>query len=321
MPLYLHGGSPRTGTTSFQATVYAHRQGLAAAGILYPKVLSKGGNHHGGLVRLLKGADADGERGGFFAFLRSNRDADILISTELISSWLVEGKRQPFLRLLSDVDEVVPVTAIWTLRRADSLLVSSLLPQIWRGDLLEPPADFIRTRVHMLGDLTAGLLAMSERIGGRVVYSRYQPDGAHHESILRTVGVPDALRGQIMRRIREGPRMNLQPTQKAATVMMNLDAVAARTGIDVPRAAVYDGFARGALRFDDDVPCRLVGGELRQLAHEEALAVAADLGFAAYLDFFGHEQVPADPAHELDVADLTDGDIARLVSYLDRRDP
>jgi hypothetical protein len=317
--LYLHGGLPRTGTTSFQAVLFRNRRRLAEVGVLYPDRWRDGWDAHHGFVALLEpGAADNGEVEEFHHLLRSNREEAVLISTEHLTTRLraVDGRLKPLLSLLGTAGEITPVTCLWTLRRADSLLTSVYLLRVWNDQPVPAPAEFFHEHTRVYCDGVGGLCEVSDALDGNAVYSRYKPGGAHHEEILRTVGVADPVRREIVDELRGGPRLNLQLTQKAAAAMLNLEAISARAGIEIPHAALKEAFFYGALKFDDDARCELIGSDRRRAVHEEVLAASATVGFEPYRAFFGAEEIqPASPV-SLDPDVLTDEDLGRLVAHV-----
>ncbi len=317
--LYLHGGLPRTGTTSFQAVLFRQRRRLAEVGILYPESWRGGWDAHHGFVALLEpGAAENGEVEEFHHLLRSDPEKAVLISTEHLTTRLraMDGRLKPLIGLLRSMREITPLTCLWTLRRADSLLTSVYLLRVWNSQPVPVPDEFFREYTDVYCDGVAGLREVSDALDGNAVYSRYDSGGAHHEEILCTMGVADPVRREILDELRGGPRLNLRLTQKAAAAMLNLEAVSTRVGAEIPHAALREAFFYGALEFDDDAPCELIGSDRRRAVHEKILEASAELGFEPYGEFFGEDEIPPASPVSLDLDVLTDEDLGRLVAHV-----
>ena len=316
--LYVHGGLGRTGTTSLQAALRQHRHRLAEVGVIYPDQWRKeNGDAHHGIPELLEPASAhNGETDAFKGFLRSNQDQTVLLSTEHLSISLAKEYRAGLLDFFSAASRITPVTGLWTIRRADSLFTSGYLFWLWNDRPVSSPVETFDEISQLLTGWLAGLGELSEALGGRVAFSRYDSNGAHQEEILRAVGVADSVRGTILGHLRQGPRLNRGLTQKAAIAMLHLDAISARAGVEIPRPALREALYDGRIQFDGDAPCELVGSEARRTLHEQALNTSADLGFAPYMDFFAEDEIEPAEAVSLDPSVLTDTDLARILAQV-----
>ncbi len=318
--LYLHCGWPRTSTTTLQGALYEHRDGLAAAGVLFPETwLSERSPTHNGLAKVLKGVDEEGgPLDDFRRFLASNADRHLILSAEFITTWVLDGDRHdPLLRMLAVAREITPTRCIWTLRRFDDGLRSLYLRRLGLGYDL-PPAAMYFARIRNLHPFFAGMRRIEESLDGEVSYIRYRSSGAHNLDLLDAFDIPVEARAPIERRLVDGPRLNASITHKQACVLLHVDAVEARAGTELDREAVHEAFHLEEFQFEDDWRCDLVDGAARQALHEHALEAAQTQGFAPYGDFFSHSEPAAPASVRIDPDELTDGDLERLAARFGR---
>jgi hypothetical protein len=301
-----------------QAALGRHQEALRAAGVVYPdRWRPRGSDAHHGIVAALEPSTAgEAALDNFKAYLRSNAEGSVLISCEGLGNWLPAERKKALLKLVLAAREVTPVICLWTLRSVDTLLTSLYLHRMVTARPLPPPADFFREFAGWLGEGVVTMCELADAVDGRVAYSRYDRGGKHHGEILGSVGVPEALRSEILAELQGGPRANESLGQKGAALLLNAEAIEEKAGVSLPQPALRAALRAGALRFAGEAPCEPVGPELRTLVHETVLAASRDAGFAPYVDFFGDHTVDPAPATPLDPDILTGEDLDTLRDWL-----
>lgn len=319
--LYWHLGLKRTGTTSLQTALVVHQERLAEAGIVYPQEWRTQGfagySTHQGLTEVVAASAEDASPVLHFReYLSAHADRSVILSSEFVSGWLTDEKRDAVLRTLSWATEVMPVSCIWTLRRLDDQLNSLCLRRALLGiDLTFPSQEDVSGIVESFSELLAGMRSIEEAVG-RVAYVKYKAAGAHNGEILREMGVPDGLRCLIEGSLECGPRLNPQLTYKGAVALYYRDLLGERAGVALSGPDLQRALFLGEFRFDDDKPCELIGSEVRATLHERALTAARQHRLDAYPAFFENDGIEAGPPIVLDPDALTDADLEGLVSYL-----
>lgn len=315
--LYLHCGWQRTGTSTFQALLAEHQDRLADAGVIYPDQWRPGkSDAHHGIVEILAPDTAnDGEIERFTDYLRSNADRTVLISCEGLSNWLPAGRRQLLIKLLHLARDVTPVRCVWTLRRIDSLLTSLYLHRLVTNKPLPPPADFFQGFSELSGEGITTMRIMDDAFSESAYYNCYDSGGAHYDEILRTVGVPDALREEMMETLRRRSRRNVRLGQKGAIALLHTDEVGQMAGVELPRFALRNALRTGKLQLPNDRPCELVEPHLRRAVHEKALEASRNEDFLPYAAFFEGQEVQPTLAGEMDPEAFTDEDLKCLRSW------
>lgn len=143
--LYIHGGLPRTSTTSLQAALAARESQLRAAGVVYPTMWrpAHAPIHHEFHEFFLAMRRSTRPLDEFVSFLSAHTDHDVLISGEGLTAMLPPGESQEALRqMLTAARSVVPTRWVWTLRRQDEVLTSLYLRKMVLQERLPSPADF-----------------------------------------------------------------------------------------------------------------------------------------------------------------------------------
>jgi hypothetical protein len=316
--LLVHGGLRRTGTSSLQAVLAAHRAELTAVGVDYPDRWRPGGaDAHHGLAELLEpGEGRDAALDSFRLYLEGRAGGSVLLSSEVLSTWLSEDRRPSLLGLLRRAGEATRLCCAWTLRPADEILTSMYLHQVMFGYEVPGPEEYFLTGLPRVTEAIVGLGELERALDGESIYMEYDPAGAHNEEILSRAGVADPTRGQLMEALRESPRLNPRLTHKAAAAMLHRDAISVQMGVEVTSPALKGLFYEDGPHFAGDGPCVVVGDELRRAAHNEALSAAREIGFAPYLEFFGDHKIEAAPP-EIPGPDALNGeDLERLAEQL-----
>lgn len=327
--LYLHCGWPKTGTTTLQAALCDHRSLLAGAGVVYPERWMGGQRlaHHGlfGLLRPSPGRDAAVE--DFKRFLTDNDDRGVVLSAEGLTNWIAyDDRRDALLAWLEAAQEVVPTRVVLTLRRYDGAWCSLYSHGLRQGLELPTPAECVSTGSTScdvgqwadsvrLDSLFEGMRIVEDAVGGDVVYVRYDSGGAHNRELLDALGVPAPAAAAIAQDLERGPRLNVSLTHKQAAVLLNLDALSARAGVELDGAELREAFARGDVGFSEDRRCELLDAGARASLHERALAAARGSGFAPYIELFADAELGGPPP-SLDPEIITDEDLGRLVARL-----
>jgi len=319
--LYLHCGWPKTGTKSIQAALFRQRGPLGNAGFVYPDKWRRqlvpqlaDGSHNGFADLLTAFEDSPSAVDELREFLAANADEDVLISSELIATWV----RQPVnhevaRRFLAAVGEAMPVTCVWTLRRFDELACSLYLQMISMGIRLPAPVELIGS-VSPKG-LFAGMRQMEECVEG-VAYVRYRPDGGHNAELLRAFEIPVSLSEAIVREATDEPRLNPSLTHKQAVALLNVESLSVRAGVALDEEVLREVFNAGELEFEGDGPCQLVDDRVRRGLRERALECALETGLEYYLRFYeGQEEVdePSSTFAGTGPELLDDEDLSRLV--------
>src|SRR6187397_106104 len=117
--LYLHCGWLRTGTTSLQAAIIAHRDALAAAAYVYPdRWRTAPVTDHHGLIEMMEkdGEEARQEWDLFQRQLYSLSERTTILSSESLTHWLAKDKTESLLRLVQTIQTTMPLAILWTLR-------------------------------------------------------------------------------------------------------------------------------------------------------------------------------------------------------------
>lgn len=299
---------------------------MAEVGVVYPEGWRpRDSDAHYGIAELLESSSAgNGERTeDFLAYLRSEPDRTVLLSSEALSNWLPEeGRRESLTRFLLAAHETMPVTCLWTLRRADCWATSMYLHLVETGRPVPPPAEYFAAWVTDVSDVVTGLCELDRAlsaVGGSALYRPYDRAGAHHGEMLRAVGLPDALLAEIEHDLRAAPRRNRRLTRKEAIALLHADALAARAGRGLSTTQIRDVLRGGDFEFAGDAPCELVGTALARAVHVAALEVSRGLGFEPYADFFATEEVEAGSPTPLEPEALSDDDVNELVACLEAR--
>jgi hypothetical protein len=323
--LCLHCGWPRTGTTSLQALLAEHREPLEAAGIVYPKRWErKGPDNHNGLVELLDPPPADTDSDttpgeavqDFQDYARRHTGKTLLLSSEELTFWRVsEGSQASLSALFASFREVGPLTCIATIRRVDDLFSSLFLHHMLGEQPLPTPERYFEQTRPYIERLITAMSEMAEDVD-ELTCVRYRPSGAHQGEILEGAGVPPDLREQMTAQLRSWPRLNARLTHKTVTALLNRETLAARAGAPIGSRDLRQLHWADKLRFENDMPCELLGTDLRRSLHEEALEVSRRVGFAAYAEFFEHDEVVAPAPTSPDPDVLRDEDIEHLVAQL-----
>lgn len=317
--LYLHCGWPRTATSSFQTALAASAPQLAGAGLSYPAEWRRGdrlGKAHHGLSDLLtREGEPVGPLQDFQGDLRSWR-GDVLLSSEELSNWVVPWLFPALARLLDAAREVEEVTTLWTLRRIDDFLASMYLHQVLLGEKTSP-IDWLthRFKYDWIAAFVHGNAAVAALDGIEYVPVKYAPDGSHCGRLLRAAGVPWRLRRQILRQMRGGPRTGERLTRKGVVTLVHLDQLSERAGVDLDRKRLTRAFNMGEVSFADDAAFEVLDRRTAAQVHEVALEAARAHGFAAYVDFFGGDEVegPSSPT-TVDLDLLNEQDLRRVVA-------
>lgn len=316
--LYLHCGWPKTGTTSLQSCLFEQQDRLAAVGLVYPRKWKSalGPTHHGIRDMLEESLANEHAFDDFIVFLEAEDDRDVLISAEVLTTWLaLDERRKAFVGFLNAVQQVTPVRCIWTLRRHDDQMKSSYL--LWlknTGGVHSVPRD--RAGGAGLDERFAGMKHVEEAVAGEVVYLKYDPEGGHNQEILRAFGLDQQAAAAIGQELVRAPRLNTGVTYKQGVALLNAEALSARAGAELDRVALRDAFAHNGFEFEGDRPCDLVDLAAQRKMHEKALAAARRQGFAAYLEFFGEDEINGPSLKSGDTEAIGDADLKRLVAFL-----
>ncbi|HEX6688967.1 MAG TPA: hypothetical protein VF085_09925 [Solirubrobacterales bacterium] len=315
--LYLHCGWGRTSTSSLQAALYANRDRLAAAGVVYPdKWRAATVPAHHRLNDLVN--DSPGSVSAlddFRRFLVSNADRNVLFSAERITGWLLSSERQEaFLRLLVAAQGVTPTRCIWTLRRFDQLLESLYLLMLWHGNDLPPPAAYLRRRME--GPVFEGMRRVEDLAGIQVAYVKYCPDGAHNGELLHTFGISDSIGAIIREELERGPRLNISPSHKEAVALASAEELSERARVTLDVDRLRAAFKNKSFRFDRDRRCELVSEAAKRNVHKRALAAARRYGIESYCEFFEGASIIASESYGLDAAIIDNEELKRLVAHL-----
>jgi hypothetical protein len=321
--LYLHGGWPRTGTSSLQTVLAAYKEELTADGLVYPEEWrdSAAVAHHGLYDLLESSLQSKFALDGFRTHLDTLRDGRVLLSAEGLANWLLTPERLGGLIRLSRLTQgVMPTTFVWTLRRFDDAFASLYLYGLAMGVTLPPLTEndyYVDRLDNPFNARCAGELFDAMRELGKVcsgaVYVMYDSGGLHNQKLLRAFGISDPLTVRLLRQLDAGPRRNVRLSHKQVIVLLNLDALSERTAVELDGALLRKAFRRGEVRFVDDRPCELLSLSTRECLHEAALAAAREVGFAPYMEFFGSATVEGGESIALDPDALTDEDLEKIV--------
>jgi hypothetical protein len=313
--LYLHGGLPRTGTSSLQSALFECRGQLADAGMVYPDNWPGNGGiaHHELYELVVSWLGPEGEIDTTKRFLAEHSDRAVLLSTESLATHLqYEGRLEPLLEFLAAVQEVMPVRCVWCLRRFDRMVSSLHLLGLWHG--VGPPSrSEVLAHACRLDYLFAGFRAVEEAIGGNVVYVRYDSNGTHNDELLRAFNIPADVATTIRQALEEEPRQNASPSRKTAIALTNR-GVLETAGIRIDEATLK-AMRHGQFEFQEDGSCELLEFDVRRDLHEQALTAARKHGVTAYTDFFEDTEVDASVANALEPDALTAEDLRRLAAH------
>ncbi len=314
--LYLHLGWQRTSTTSLQTALFEHRDAMAAGGIVYPeRWLGASGPTHHGISDLLKAsqrsADALDE---LWEFLDANADTDVLLSAEVVTTWLFpDERRDVLLRFLATARDLMPTRCVWTLRRLEEAMPSFYLHRLLLGGAELAPPDKALANFQEPNGLFAGMGKVGDVVDD-VIYVKYDVTGTHNRELLDAFDIRDDVAAWICDRLEGGPRLNPSVSHKQAVALLNVDALSKRAGVEIDATALRAAIARGDLRFEQDRRCDLVDDRVLADVRDRALAAARRQGFDPYLDFFGDVEVETSAAVELGPEVLTEEDLIRLTA-------
>jgi hypothetical protein len=317
--IYLHCGWPKTGTTTLQAALVKHEDRLATAGVVYPERWRSKGDfaHHGLSSALGASVTSPGAAVGLAEMLTSEAEADLLISCESITVRLMSDEGAAALRrFLRAAQGREPVTCLWALRRFDEMAHSGCIHGAIVGEFTGSPRQ-VAKGLH-LERILPHMRQVHDVVEGRVIYAKYSSTGAHNLELIRALGLPDDVASLIGDELATSARLNAGVTHKQFVAIVNAEELSARAGIRIDKRSLLDLFRSGKFRFKHDRPCELLGREVRDEVHRQALQVARDCGFAPYIHFFaddGLDEIPA-PAN-LDQEVIGNEDLTRLVAHLD----
>lgn len=319
--LYLHGGWPRTGTTSLQAVLFENRQLLTREGMAYPdewQGRKRGPAHHWLLPLLAAPSESGRELDDFKRFLARHTDKDVLLSAENLTLLLLSPHNEEAMqKLLAAAQEVVPTRCVWTLRRLDDMLRSLYLRRLTLGESVGSAVEHFG-KIRQPERIFAALKNVESAVGGDTVYVKYDRAGAHNRELLRALGVPEEIEAEFQLALADGPRRNASPSHKQAVALANVELLSKRAEMDLSAAALRDAVRRGGLEFDRDWRCEPVGTDVRRNLHEKVLAAARQQGFRPYVEFFDDVEIQDPPGPTgLDPDILTDDDLRRLLELPD----
>lgn len=313
--LYLHCGWPKTGTTTLQAALVAHRDDLAAAGILHPqRWLSPLGRTHHGLAELVKAsltrADAFDD---FRRFIADHEESDIVFSAEQLSFWLIsEARREALMAFLAVARESAPTRCVWTVRRYDELLSSLYMWLVRMGSRkLPPPAEFLEDHIGP-NNLLVGMMDAEAVLDGEVAYVKYNPEGTHNFELVDALGIRGPVASRIGSSLASGRRLNARPTSKQSAALRDPAALSSRVGVELDSAGLRRAVFDEGLEFDRDEPYRPVSGEVADAAHQRMLAAARRDGFGPYEEFFGEAEIDLTCSASAGLEAFTEEDLALL---------
>lgn len=308
--LYLHCGWMKTGTTSLRGALARQQALLEDAGLVYAQQWRT-------LTKSLKEPEPDVAIDEFRLFLESHRGEDVLCSNEVLT-WAIwdDGAREAFCRLLSAAETVMPVSCIWTLRRADEAADSMYRWLLLRREM-PSPADFATNASDRLARSFSGLRKLEQGSTVTFVYVKYDRRGAHNGRLLRSFGLTEETAAAVERELEGAPRLNSGLSHKQLVALCDPAALSAKAGVRLDRPVLRDAFEREAFRFEDDRPGAVFDDRAREGLHRRALAAAAASGLDAYSGFFEDTEIgKIAPNADLSLSALTDDDLSRLVEHL-----
>jgi hypothetical protein len=315
--LYLHCGWLRTGTSSLQAALYAHRDTLAAGGVTYPdRWLGTNEPAHHGLYEMLDPRRTAGEREQkeLIEFLAERSDRDLLFSTEGLTSALATVERQDAaVELLERARSLMPTRCVWALRRFDETVASLFLLRLRQGVPPPPPQQYFAEFAHTK-PLFEGMARARDAVAGDVAYVGYEPSGSYWADLLAALDLPATARTALLNELTRGPRVNASVTHKQALALIHLDELSARLGVELDRTRLRNAFRYSQLVFDDDWRCEPMDVETKRAFHERALAAASESGFEVYEELFGEAEVEGPESVGWDLDALTEADLAQLAT-------
>jgi hypothetical protein len=315
--LCLHGGLPRTGTSSLQSALAEHREWLGDVGVIYPeRWIGPASAAHHELHEMVSASRAASEvLDELKCFLAQHPGRVVLFSTEWLTAFLQhEGRVEDLLGFLTAIEEVTPVRVVWCLRRYDEILSSEYASALWDGSP-PPRAGEVFDKAEQVQHLFPGLRAVEEAVRGEVVYVRYDASGMHANELLRAFGISGGAAASIQRMLIWGPRHNAGPSCKTAAALVNQETLSKRLGL-VARDILLAAIRSSEAPFETDSRCELVDGPVREAVHQRALAAAWEHGVTAYPKFFGDAQIPASTSAPLGLDMLTYDDMRRLAARL-----
>lgn len=318
--LYLHGGWPRTGTSTLQAALARHSASLAAESVVYPEQwrVERLESHHG-LRDLLVASRHSGDAfDDFKRFLASQGDRDVLLSAEGMTGWVRSGdKRKAFLELIAAAREVTSTRCVWTLRRFDDTYASMYLLLLALGRDCPPPDEYL-AEIGFQDSLFEGMRNVEEATDGNVVYAKYDPLGGHNRQLLDAFEVPDTVGAAIRMELQREPNPNSSLSHKQAVAFANVEALSSRAGVDLTLSKLRDAFFDTDFEFEEDRRCELVSRDVKKVVHERALVAARRHGIHRYVEFFEHTEIEESISPGLDLGVINESDLVQLVTHLER---
>jgi hypothetical protein len=134
-------------------------------------------------------------------------------------------------------------------------------------------------------------------VHGMSTYVKYGANGSHNSVLLRALGLPSDLADTVAAQVSTSDRLNVSRTHKQVAAAVNArNLLCGGRGSSFGSRMLLQAFDSGRLHFDEDGPCELFGGGLRQELHRQALGAARKIGFDPYPGFFGNQtpgEIPA----------------------------
>jgi hypothetical protein len=168
-----------------------------------------------------------------------------------------------------------------------------------------------------MDQLFSRMLAV-ERAAHKVTYVKFASSGSHNVELLHALDLPASLSRSIESEVSGQRRLNVGRSHKKVVAATHVDAISNRLGAEIDRDQLLRTLDDRDLQFEGDRYCEVLEPEVRQRIHEQMLSSALRCGFEPYVRFFGGERVDAGPAVDLDADVLSDDDLARLRTHIER---
>lgn len=315
MPLTIHLGMPKTGTSSLQRALAGARERLAQAGILYPAGFGPrpGLAHHYIPQDLTAGADSpkQSER-EFLGFLRVNKEKRVLISSEAFTNCLSPARLGRLVDFVSECAASHKVRCVIALRRIDAFMESMYLHSLKAGEIRETFSDYAERRRLWSAELVRALVELRKSTAvSELLFVKYRPGRDYEQEMLRELQVT----GNGLDSFDMGSE-NARLGVKAQSFFGNMEAIEREFDAKFERWRLIRAFEKGEIKLKDDVTeYSVMSVEERAYFHELTLQAARDLAFPQYVDFFENESLTAPPQIELSRNCLKRRDIRKLMAF------
>lgn len=314
--LYLHGGMPRTATSSLQMLLAAEAEELRKAGFSYPEAGRDSGNiaHHELMLDIVS---SDEKKPLQESFLRSVKDVaeDVILSSEAAIYGFGADRLPALISFLRKSLECRETYFVYALRRMDEYCESVYVQEVRSSDLGLSLEQYAEKTIRMLPGFFKALIQIADTVGeGALRLVKFQKNSIYFEEMFDALGLDYSRYSGS----RIPPVVNETFSLKGQVALTHHRKLSAEFGFDVRRYRLWIAVQHKLLRLKED-PSRyhLMDCQLAERIHEAALDAARKTGHTRYVEFFAQE-VPTRAAVPLtlDYGHLTSEDKLQIKRVL-----